>query len=151
MNSKFFRIVLPGLVAALLIPAVILLAPGQATVIERDQGVLAPTTEHRFASRLATRFIRGYHYHRGEFNGDMSERIFEQYLRLLDGNRLYFTAADVADLERYRAHLYDALRSADLEPAFDMFNRYVRRVAERTEHALALLEQGFDFDVAEEY
>lgn len=151
MNSKFFRIVLPGLLAALLIPAVILLAPGQATVIERDQGLLAPTTEHRFASRLATRFIRGYHYHRGEFNGDMSERIFEQYLRLLDGNRLYFTAADVADLERYRHHLYDALRSADLEPAFDMFNRYVRRVAERTEHALALLEQGFDFDVEEEY
>jgi len=142
MNSKLPRILILGLIAALAVPAVLLQSPGQATVIEQSAELLAPKTEHRFATRLANRFIRSYHYHRDDFNGDMSSRIFEQYLRLLDGNRLYFTAADIADLERYREHLYDALRSADLEPAFDIFNRYVRRVDERTSFALELLEQG---------
>ena len=151
MNSKLPRFMILGLIAALTIPAAVLLSPGQATVIEQNAEVLAPKSEHRFATRLANRFIRSYHYHRDDFNGDMSSRIFEQYLRLLDGNRIYFTAADVADLERYREHLYEALRSADLEPAFDIFNRYVRRVDERTSHALELLEQGFDFTEDEEY
>ncbi len=151
MNSKLPRILILGLIAALAVPAVLLQSPGQATVIEQSAELLAPKTEHRFATRLANRFIRSYHYHRDDFNGDMSSRIFEQYLRLLDGNRLYFTAADIADLERYREHLYDALRSADLEPAFDIFNRYVRRVDERTSFALELLEQGFDFTADEEY
>ena len=151
MNSKLPRTLLLGLIAALAVPAAVFLAPGQATVIDQNAGLLAPKSEHRFATRLANRFIRSYHYHRDEFNGNMSDRIFEQYLSLLDGNRLYFTAADVADLERYREHLYEALRSADLEPAFDIFNRYVRRVEERTQFALGLLEQGFDFSTDEEY
>jgi carboxyl-terminal processing protease len=126
-------------------------APGQASVDDQAEDRLEPKTEHRFASRLATRFISGYHYHKGEFGDDLSGRIFDQYLRLLDGNRLYFTRADVEDLERYRPHLHKALKSADLEPAFDIFNRYVRRVGERTDYAIGLLEDGFDFDVEETY
>ncbi len=151
MNKHLPRILLPVLLMSALVPLAAFLAPGQATVIDPTGSLLAPKTEHRFASRLATRFISGYHYHRRDMAEDLSERIFEQYLRLLDGNRLYFHAGDVADLERYRPHLHEALRSANLEPAFDIFNRYVRRVAERTEHALSLLEEGFDFDVDEEY
>ncbi len=151
MNIKPHRILFVILFAAVLMPAAVLLVPGQASVPEISSGLLTPKTEHRFASRLATRFISGYHYHRGELEGDMSQRIFDQYLRLLDGNRLYFDANDLADLERYRPHLHNALKSADLEPAFDIFNRYVRRVAERTEYALSLLDEGFSFDVDEEY
>jgi carboxyl-terminal processing protease len=151
MTIKPYRILFVTLFAAALMPAAVFLVPGQASVSELSTGLLTPKTEHRFASRLATRFISGYHYHRSELEGDMSQRIFDQYLRLLDGNRLYFHAADLADLERYRPHLHDALKSADLEPAFDIFNRYVRRVAERTEYAISLLDEGFSFDVDEEY
>ena len=146
-SRKLFAVVF----AAVLVPAFVFLAPSQATVVEPETGLLAPKTEHRFASRLATRFINGYHYHRRDIDDDLSGRIFDQYLRLLDGNRLYFTAADIDDLERYRPHLHDALKSADLEPAFDIFNRYVRRVGERTDFAIGLLDEGFDFSAEEDY
>ena len=151
MTSRQFVSAL--LTALLLIPAVTFLMPGAATLVEPTaaEGRLEPKPEHRFASRLATRFISGYHYHRQDLDQDMSERIFDQYLRLLDPNRLYFTAEDIADLERYRPFLSDALKSADLEPAFDMFERYQRRVAQRIEHARSLLEDGFDFSVDEEH
>ena len=151
MNIKSPRISFVVLFALALVPAAVFLAPGQATVLDPPAAQLTPKTEHRFASRLATRFINGYHYHRGNFQEDLSERIYDQYLQLLDGNRLYFTAEDITDLERYRPHLHDALKSADLEPAFDIFNRYVRRVGERTEYAISLLEHGFDFSVDEDY
>ena len=143
-----------GVFAALLLaPAAFFLMPGEATVVDSaaSEERLQPSAEHRFASRLATRFISGYHYHRLDLDQEMSERIFDQYLRLMDPNRVYFTARDVDDLERYRPHLADALKSADLEPAFDIFERYQRRVAERIAHARSLLDEEFDFTVDEEY
>jgi carboxyl-terminal processing protease len=152
--KKNSRKLLSALFAAvLLVPATLFLMPGSATLVEQAASELRlePQPEHRFASRLATRFISGYHYHRIDLDRDMSSRIFEQYLRLLDPNRVYFTAEDIADLERYRPHLADALKSADLEPAFVMFELYQRRVAQRVEHARGLLEGGFDFTADEDY
>jgi len=132
----------------------LVISPGQATEVAAidpsAEALLAPKTEHRFASRWATRIINAYHYGDRK-EGDLSERMFDQYLDLLDGNRLYFTAGDIEDLKRYRPHLHDSLKSADLEPAFDIFNRYVKRVDERTQRALGQLEQGFDFEVDESY
>jgi carboxyl-terminal processing protease len=151
MNIKTPQVFLAAVLAIALVPMAIYLPPGQATVSAPATELLAPKTEQRFASRLATRFISSYHYHAQDLDQALSERIFDQYLRLLDGNRVYFVAEDITDLERYRTHLHEALRSADLEPAFDIFNRYVRRVAERTDFALKLLESDFDFSVDEEY
>ncbi|MFP4336042.1 MAG: carboxy terminal-processing peptidase [Wenzhouxiangella sp.] len=141
------------LLTALLFPAAIFLHPGSASVVESAETAerLAPKPEHQFASRLATRFISGYHYHREDLGDSLSGRVFDQYLRLLDPNRVYFTAADLADLERYRDYLGRALKTSDLDPAFDIFERYQRRVAERVAHARSLLDGGFDFSVDEEY
>jgi len=151
MNIKMPRISYLAALAGAVILAAVFLNPIQANVSEPSSELLAPKTEQRFASRLATRFISGYHYNGRDLDEVMSQRIFDQYMRLLDGNRVYFTASDIADLERYRDHLHDALKSADLEPAFDIFNRYVRRVGERTEYAISLLEEGFDFTIDEDY
>ncbi|MFW5816181.1 MAG: carboxy terminal-processing peptidase [Wenzhouxiangella sp.] len=153
MSHTTRKIFSGALLAALLLPAAVFLHSGSATVAETSESDerLAPKPEHQFASRLATRFISGYHYHREDLDDKLSGRIFEQYLRLLDPNRVYFTAADVADFERYRGYLGDALKTSDLDPAFDMFKRYQRRVAERVAHAEGLLEDGFDFSIEEDY
>ncbi len=115
------------------------------------EALLAPEPQHMLASRLATRFVSGYHYHRSKLDDDISDRIFDQYLELLDPNRMYFTAADVNDLERYRPHIEKSLKSADLDPAYDIFNRYVKRVNERVTFARARLAEGFDFTQDESF
>jgi len=109
------------------------------------QPSLSPEPEHLLASRLATRFVSGYHYHRNKLDADISARIFDQYLKLLDPNRMYFTAADVARFERYRPQLENALKSSDLDPAFEIFNRYVERVNQRVSFARQRLDEAFDF------
>ncbi len=154
MNAKTITLFLSLSAAVGLAISTLLVSSGSATenspVGSGFEQQLAPKTEHRFASRWATRIINAYHYG-GDRENNLSERMFDQYLDLLDGNRLYFTTSDIDDLKRYRPHLHESLKSADLEPAFDIFNRYVKRVNERTAHALAVLEQGFDFTVEEEY
>ena len=154
MKTNLIRFSLLALLMLAFVPAVMgLLTPVSAPAAISDVSAvkLSAEPQHRYASRLASRFITSYHYHRSELDEDMSSRIFDQYLRQLDPNRSFFTASDVADMERYRGYLSDAIRQADLDPAFDMFNRYVRRVEERTRHAVSLLEQGFDFTENEEY
>ncbi len=112
---------------------------------------LMPEPQHLLASRLATRFVSGYHYHRSKLDQDISTRVFDQYLSLLDPNRMYFTAADIEDLERYRPHLEKSLKSADLDPAYDIFNRYTKRVDERIAFARDRLKAGFDFSQDEKF
>ncbi|MEM1080274.1 MAG: carboxy terminal-processing peptidase [Pseudomonadota bacterium] len=113
--------------------------------------LLEPATEHSFATRLTTRFLSSYHYRRLQLDDPMSERIFDQYIELLDPNKMYFMASDISDLKRYQTHLDDVLMTAELDPAFDIFNLYVRRVEERVDYAQQLLQSEFDFNVDESY
>jgi carboxyl-terminal processing protease len=154
MKTNLIRFSFAALFMLASVPALMgLLTPASAPAAIPDVSAteLSAEPQHRYASRLASRFITSYHYHRQDLDDDMSSRIFDQYLKQLDPNRSFFTASDVADMERYRDYVSDAIRQAELEPAFDMFNRYVRRVGERTDFAVSLLEKGFDFTEDEDY
>ncbi|MEX2500093.1 MAG: carboxy terminal-processing peptidase [Wenzhouxiangellaceae bacterium] len=148
MNTKILHLIAA---LALLIPAV---SPVHAAADKSSDEVaeaLNPTTEQRFTTRLASRFLTSYHYASEELNDALSERIFDKYLELLDPNRMYFLASDIDQLERYRHRLDEALRSAEIEPAFEIFSIYRKRVAQRIAHAREQLEGEFDFNVDESY
>src|SRR6056297_1188111 len=140
-----------------LIAALTLLFPtfSPATAAEKPTEetveALTPTTAQRFTTRLASRFLTSYHYQSEELDDALSERIFERYLELLDPNRMYFLAADIEQLERYRQRLDEALQAAEIEPAFEIFSIYRDRVDQRIEHARAQLDGEFDFTVEEDY
>ncbi|MDZ7789211.1 MAG: carboxy terminal-processing peptidase [Xanthomonadales bacterium] len=152
MNINTIRLFLVSLLAVLVVPALLLPQPsGQASAAAESAASLSPEPKHRFASRLASRFMTSYHYRSPELDEAFSERVFDQYLSALDPNRMYFTAADIEALSKYRPHMADSVRSADLEPAYDIFNRYIERSDERIEHALNLVEGGFDFTIDEDY
>lgn len=152
MNINPTRFIVVLLLLVLAAPAVVLQQPaGQATAAVAGAAELAPEPRHRFASRLASRFMTSYHYRSPELDAAFSRRVFDQYLSVLDPNRMYFTAGDIEALSEYSEHMADAVRTADLEPAYEVFNRYLRRVDERIEQAVGLLEAGFDFTVDENY
>jgi carboxyl-terminal processing protease len=101
------------------------------------------------AAMWATRFLTRFHYKRVPLDDAMSGEILERYVESLDGDRLFFLAADVEQFQRHRATLDDAIYDKDLEPPFELFRTYVARVGERTRHARGLLATGFDFTVDE--
>ena len=113
--------------------------------------VLKPSMEQRYATNLVTRFLTNWHYKDTALDDALSEKIFVKYIELLDPNRAYFTDSDIYFLKRHKKHLDDALTHYNTGPAFEIFNVYVERVAERMKYTGELLEGEFDFTLEEEY
>src|SRR5690606_14462490 len=81
----------------------------------------------------------------------LSSAILDEFLDTLDGNRMYFTAADVGRFSRLRYTLDERTRTGDLQPVFDVFNVFRERAGQRVEYAIELLATEPDFTIDEEF
>jgi carboxyl-terminal processing protease len=90
-------------------------------------------------------------YRRAPLDDHLSSLILDRYLDAIDGGRSYFYASDIAEFERYRYELDDAIKAGDMEPAFVIFRRYQQRSRERMAYAIELLAKKPDFDVDESF
>ncbi len=116
-----------------------------------EQIELKPGLEQRLRSNLATKFLANWHYKDTSLDNELSAKIFDRYLDLLDPNFSFFLAKDIETFEPYRLKMDDALQHSDPTPAYDMFNVYVDRVRERVEFARAQLKEPMDFTIDESY
>jgi len=110
-----------------------------------------PSVEQRKRSNLATRFLANWHYKDTRLDDELSVKIFDRYLELLDPNFSFFLADDIETFGPYRLHMDDALQHADPTPAYEMFNVYVGRVHERVKFAREQLKTPMDFTIDENY
>ena len=110
---------------------------------------LAPTTQQTWTLRALVTELEKNHYIDRRYNDAMSADHLDTYLERLDPSHLYFTAADVAEFQRYATRLDDFGRQGELSPAFEIFDQYERRATERLEDVItnmaSLLGQ-LDFD-----
>jgi carboxyl-terminal processing protease len=160
MNLQFHRILRAlGLLTAMLVssaasaesPAI------ESTALEADVPVIAPVLEplevHKRTSLTVVEQLRHNHFVRKPLDDGISSEMYDKYLDTLDGGRAYFLASDVESFEGYRYSLDDALKRGDLEPAFEIFNRYQERVVDRLQYLLTEIGAGIedmDFSVDEE-
>ena len=124
-----------------------------ATVTGGIKEPLTPLAVHRSTTRNIVDALASRHYVTTRLDDSLSNRIFETYLKDLDPSKSYLLAEDIAHFETYRYEMDNSLRRGDLDPAFDIFNRYHKRVISRFEKVIASLEQGidhFDFTLDEE-
>ena len=112
---------------------------------------LAPTPDEAQAAQLSARFLTRFHYDAQPLDDAMSARIYAAYLKLLDGEKVFFTQADLAKFAPLKTTLDDAIWNDDLSAPFSVFNLYVQRAVERMTFARGLLKQGFDFTADESY
>lgn len=106
--------------------------------------VLAPLEVHPRTSLTVVEQLRYNHYIKKPLDDTISSDVFDNYLETLDGGRAYFLASDIVEFEQYRFMLDDALKRANLDPAFTIYNRFQMRVVGRLEYLLDLLEGGFE-------
>ncbi len=119
-------------------------APAAATV-------LAPTEQENYVARRVADIIAHEHYRRAPLDDHLSSLILDRYLDAIDGARSYFYASDIAEFEKYRYQLDDAIKTGDVEPAFVIFRRYQQRSRERMAYAIELLNKKPDFDIDESF
>ncbi|WP_238534397.1 hypothetical protein [Advenella kashmirensis] len=81
----------------------------------------------------------------------MSHAVFKEYLKMMDPAKLYLLKSDIDEFEPVRQNIHTMLMTGRLAPAFAMFEKYRDRVEQRFDHALALLDKPFNFDVEESF
>ncbi len=118
-------------------------------VVDAAVGTLTPTPRQASLDQTIARLLSQHHYRQSKLDDRLSALVLTTYLDDLDFSRAYFLASDVAGFEKYRTTLDDALKSGNLQPAYDIFNTYLRRLAERTGRIQTLLQQEFRFNVDE--
>ena len=134
-----------SLLAALLlaVPLALLARPDGS----KDQVALAPTADQATISKMVYGVLSDSRlaYRPRPADEALSQDIFRRFLEALDGNRQFFTAADIARFEPYRHQMGDAVRQGDPSAAFAMTAVYRERVEQRVAQARKLLNQDFDF------
>jgi carboxyl-terminal processing protease len=107
---------------------------------------LKPEAQEGKAAHLAAELLSRYHYKAVPIDDALSAKVFDQYLKALDPEKLYFLQSDIDHLAVDRTLLDDAILTEDLRAPFEIFNLYEHRVAERLTYARSLLHTGFDFE-----
>lgn len=134
----------------LLLVSLTLVSPFSAANLEPFEP-LQMSDRHPGISQTVTGLIEQWHFSHQSLDKSLSSAILDEYLDILDNNRIYFLASDVYGFGRYRYELDERARAGELEPAFVMFNRFRERVSQRVEYALTLLDTEPDFTVDEDY
>jgi carboxyl-terminal processing protease len=112
---------------------------------------LKPVQQDAQAAHLAAELLARYHYKKVPLDDTLSAKIFDQYLKSLDSEKLFFVQSDIDRLSVNRTKLDDAILKEDLTAPFSIFNLYDRRATERFAYARTLLKKGFDFQQDESY
>jgi carboxyl-terminal processing protease len=120
----------------------------QSTAVRTE---LKPAQQEAQAARLAAEVLARYHYKATPLDQTLSAKIYDQYLKSLDAEKLFFVQPDIERLSAYRTGLGDAILRQDLTVPFAIFNLYEKRVLQRFAYARTLLEKGFDFQTDESY
>lgn len=108
--------------------------------------LLKPAAQEGKAARLAADVLSRYHYKALPLDDALSSKVFDQYLKALDPEKLYFLQSDIDSLSVDRHRLDDAILTQDLSTPFAIFHLYQRRAVDRLAFARSLLPKGFDFE-----
>ncbi len=122
--------------------------PGAGTA---NPAELKPEQREAKAAHWAAEVLSRFHYKATPLDEVLSAKVFDQYLKALDSERLLFLQEDIDRLAAWRTRLGESILKEDLGIPFAMFNLYRQRAAERFAYARALLKKGFDFQASESY
>ena len=105
---------------------------------------LQPDRDEIVASLNVVELLKRHHYSKPPLDDARSAIIYDSYIKLLDPARSYFTAADIAEFDKWKTQFDDFLKSGNLDPGFIIYKRYLDRVKQRLDFALAELNKGVD-------
>ncbi len=142
---------LPSTALALMIGLGSLTLGGNAAAANKWDS-LQPDRDEIVASLNVVELLKRHHYSKPPLDDARSVIIYDSYINLLDPARSYFTAADIAEFDKWKTQFDDFLKSGNLDPGFTIYKRYLDRVKQRLDFALAELNKGvdkIDFNVKE--
>jgi len=92
------------------------------------------------------------HYSKHPYDDALSSEHLDSYINSLDGSKMFFTAADIAEFDQFRTIMDDQLHKGKLDAGFAIFNRYQSRLTQRLEKVIETLPEAvaaMDFTMEE--
>jgi len=135
---------------ALLLPAIALAIWGGCETSKSDvptlpalpESSLKPGPNDPRIAHVAARLLEEYHYLQRPLDTELSKKFFDGYVDSLDPRHENFLQSDLAEFEIYRTNL-DRLTlergTADLTPAFAVYNRFAERIEQHDAYVADLL------------
>ncbi|NQD38917.1 carboxy terminal-processing peptidase [Permianibacter sp. IMCC34836] len=143
LKQSWFGAVRAGVSAFIL--AVVAISSGPLPAAPSAE-TLSPEPQHAQVAKYIRSILNDGHYSRPRINDDLSLKMFDQYLSMLDGNRSYFTQADIDQFSKYKTSLDDALARGDLSAPYEIFTAFQKRWEGRYDFAISLLQKPMKFD-----
>jgi len=112
---------------------------------------IMPLPQQSEAAHLSAEILSKYPYKPVALDDSLSSKIFDLYLKSLDGEKIFLLKSDIDSFANARTRLDDAILDEDLSVPFAMFNLYQQRMTERFSYARSLLKNGFNFKRHESY
>lgn len=113
-------------------------------VIDTNE-VIIPSEELPTISVLITKILDNHHFKENDINDSLSSVIFDNYIKSLDNNKMYFLKSDMEEFENFRFQIDNDLFKGNLEVPYKIFNVYKTRLTERIEKIKDVLSKEFDF------
>jgi len=113
-----------------------------------------PQNNRDYYTRITTTLARELpreHLSRRILSDDVVNQTIKNYVASLDFDRVYFRADDIERFETRAETLRQELLDGNNCFAFEVFETFKERLQNRMAYIDTLLENGFDFDVEEEY
>ena len=139
------------LATALLTPAFAAVTPAPAPATLAPIKDLSPDPRQALVDETIAALMQRYQYERRPLDAALSQQVFTEYLKDLDGGRSYFLQSDIDSFTADRAQFGEDIKDGNLQPAFAVYNVFQRRVDERIHYALKLLQHEPDLTVTESY
>jgi carboxyl-terminal processing protease len=108
--------------------------------------VLEQESQHAVAAKRVSALFTRAHYKPIKLNDDLSEKVFDRFIKVLDSSKNVFMASDIETLQKYRDDFDDALQRGDLKVVYDIYSLNLERRLQRYNYALSLLDTEFDFE-----
>ncbi len=112
---------------------------------------LTPAVQEAKAASVAAQVLSRFHYKPMPLDEALSAKVFDQFVKSLDFEKLLFLQEDLDRLSVHRTKLGEGILKEDLGIPYAIFNLYRQRAAERFAYARALVKDGFDFQGTETY
>ena len=123
-------------------------------LVVAPQPVTAAPTKPSAADRqivgIVSMLMENRHMSQHRLDDEISARCLETFIKELDPLKLFFYQADVDEYMSQRNRLDELFKRGNIEFAYDVFNRFLTRVDERVNLALAELDRPHDFSLDEE-
>lgn len=119
-----------------------------ATTIFAQQ-LSATQSDDELTTKLVCEMVSRKHISHKPIDDNISERLLNRYVKSLDRQKLYFTKADIAELQQYKTTLDDKLKEGNVDFAYSTFDMYLQRLERWMAEADKFVDVDHDFTIDE--